>query len=451
MKIRDMLKMSLSNLLKRKVRTVLTVLGVVIGVASIVVMVSLGIGLKASTMDDLENYSNLTTITVMAPYDSGSNSRNAADRYLSDKTAESLGTLEHVKNVYPELDTSVLLKFGKYMINTEVYGLPREALENYHIDIAEGALPEQGGELTFFYGNQVLNSYYDPKTGNMPYWDNGTPLEYDLMAKPVATYFDTDAYYQSSNGSADGSESGPPKKYLIPTAGVQAGDESTYTQTSWNVYCDLDALTTELKKVFRTRVIPGQPKMKSGRAYKDIYYSELLVEVDDFNNVTAVQQVISDLGYNAQSDAEWIAQEQRSLNTLQAVLGGIGAVSLLVAAIGIANTMMMSIYERTKEIGIMKVIGCNLHDIRGMFLMEAGYIGLFGGIAGLGFSYFVSFLINTLAGGSESLGITGKISRIPPWLALVSVVFAVAIGMLSGTLPAQRAMKLSPLAAIRNE
>ena len=79
---------------------------------------------------------------------------------------------------------------------------------------------------------------------------------------------------------------------------------------------------------------------------------------------------------------------------IQADLGGIGAVYLLVAAIGIANTMMMSIYERTKEIGVLKVLGCSLKTIRNMFLIEAGFIGFIGGIIGLILSLLVSVLIN---------------------------------------------------------
>jgi|GEM_PF-7166 len=136
-----------------------------------------------------------------------------------------------------------------------------------------------------------------------------------------------------------------------------------------------------------------------------------------------------------------------------AALGGIGAVSLLVAAIGIANTMMMSIYERTKEIGVLKVLGCALGDIRTMFLMEAGFIGFMGGVLGLGLSYSVSAAINKFLGASFSsmTGGSGAISRIPLWLSGSAVVFAVLIGMLAGLFPALRAMKLSPLAAIRNE
>ena len=179
------------------------------------------------------------------------------------------------------------------------------------------------------------------------------------------------------------------------------------------------------------------------------------MEVDDFQNVTTVQTLIKTMGYDAQSDVEWIKQTQQQTNMIQAVLGGIGAVSLLVAAIGIANTMIMSIYERIREIGIMKVIGCNIRDIGGMFLMEAAYLGFFGGVVGLGFSYAVSAIINHFSKGGSGLfglgGGSGNISQIPPWLAIVGVLFAIVIGMISGFVPSQRAMRLSALAAIKNE
>jgi ABC-type antimicrobial peptide transport system permease subunit len=136
------------------------------------------------------------------------------------------------------------------------------------------------------------------------------------------------------------------------------------------------------------------------------------------------------------------------------VLGAIGAVAMLVAAISITNTMMMSIYERTKEIGVMKVLGCDIRNIQALFLLEAGFIGFIGGVLGLGFSYIISFVINSLlssSGMGDYVGISGAICRIPLWLCPVAVVFAVVVGMVAGFIPSLRAMKLSPLAAIRNE
>ena len=109
------------------------------------------------------------------------------------------------------------------------------------------------------------------------------------------------------------------------------------------------------------------------------------------------------MGYEASSNAEWIESEQKTMGYVQAVLGGIGAVSLFVAAIGITNTMMMSIYERTKEIGVMKVLGCDLRNIRSLFLLEAGFIGFIGGVIGLALSYTLSAVINKLASGANGM------------------------------------------------
>ena len=145
---------------------------------------------------------------------------------------------------------------------------------------------------------------------------------------------------------------------------------------------------------------------------------------------------------------------------VQAVLGGIGAISLFVAALGITNTMVMSIYERTREIGVMKVLGCLLTDIRQLFLWEAGIIGFTGGVLGLLLSLGASALLNRFGGSlGEFLG-GGRyspdgqlmpISIIPPWLALASVCFATLVGLISGFYPARRAMNLSALEAIRSE
>ena len=170
------------------------------------------------------------------------------------------------------------------------------------------------------------------------------------------------------------------------------------------------------------------------------------------DNVVALQKSLQELGYEANSQAEWVESEQKTMGYIQAVLGGIGAVSLFVAAIGITNTMMMSIYERTKEIGVMKVLGCDLRNIRSLFLMEAGFIGFIGGVIGLILSFILSVIINKVAANAnEYMGTTGGISYIPIWLVFLSLVFAVMVGMVAGFFPARRAMRLSPLAAIRNE
>ena len=123
----------------------------------------------------------------------------------------------------------------------------------------------------------------------------------------------------------------------------------------------------------------------------------------------------------------------------------------------IANTMTMSTYERTKEIGVMEVLGCALGNIRSMFLAEAAFIGFLGGVVGIILSYVLSIVLNKVIAPRfmgdmlEGYGSNVSISAIPLWLVALAIVFSTLIGMIAGFFPAQRATKLSPLAAIRNE
>lgn len=450
MKFLDLLRMSSSNLWKRKVRTILTVLGVVIGVASIVVMISLGLGLSRSLLEQYESYGSLTQITIYQSWYYGNNSEDQLR--LDDELINTISNMEHVTSVYPIMQTSVMAKYGAYTNYLQILGMPIEAIEDRGIVVGEGSLPSKmDDELKLFYGYEVIQEFYNEKTG-ADYWQTGELPDIDLMNDPIFLIFDTDAYWQSQYPSENGQAVKPPKKYLIETCGVEATpEEGEWSRNGWYTFCDIEQLIPQLQKVFKNKVIPGQPTMKSGKPYKEIFYSQLIVNVDEMDNVTGVQTQITDMGYEASSNAEWIESEQKTLGYVQAVLGGIGAVSLFVAAIGITNTMMMSIYERTKEIGVMKVLGCDLRNIRSLFLLEAGFIGFIGGIIGLVLSYTLSIVINKFAAEAEGLMVSSSISYIPFWLAGVSLAFAVLVGMVAGFFPALRAMRLSPLAAIRTE
>ncbi len=462
MKFFDLLRMSISNLWKRKLRTVLTVLGVVIGITSIVVMVALGNGLKESMLDNYSNYSSMTQIQISGggyyfSTSSSSGSGQDEEKRLDDAFVQQLQGMEHVKEVYPRLNISAMAKIGKYAGYLDIYGITQEEFNTMNISIGKGRLPDSDTELQFFYGNNVLTNFYVEKTNVYSFWETGEAPDIDLMEDPIFVIFDTDAYWGSQGGGndPDGTPVKQPKKYLIEACGIMEGELGEWNNNnSQSVLCNMEALKAELKRIFKKNPIPGQPTRKNGKPYNELFYSEIIVQVDDMANVTELTTWLKDSGYNAYSSAEWIQQELDTMNMIQAVLGAIGAVAMLVAAISITNTMMMSIYERTKEIGVMKVLGCDIRNIQGLFLMEAGFIGFIGGVVGVGFSYGLSLVINGLVAGSEAtanMGITGAICRIPLWLSPLAIVFAIVIGMIAGFIPSLRAMRLSPLAAIRNE
>lgn len=461
MKFPDLLIMSMNNLRRRKLRTVLTVLGVIIGTAAIVVMVSLGIGLNEMTMEQIASWGSLTTIEVYSQSSGGgmqmmgaamsSQNSESEPNYITDKVIDNFKRISHVTGVSPVLNMNVVMRQGAYISTyVQLKGVSQSYLEQ--LELAEGRLP-QPGELGLVFGNGVIRDFTNAKTGK-GYWDTGEMPDVDPMGKPMFVIFDMDAYYQSqgSGSSSDGTPVKPPKKYMIETTGMLAGGENGYSNYSWYVFTDIDGLKAQLKKVFKKGTpIPGQPTNKKGKPLNELVYNSAEVFVDDMENVTQVQEQLAAMGYQVNSQMDFLESSRQQSNMVQAVLGGIGAVSLFVAAIGIANTMMMSIYERTKEIGVMKVLGCDMGNIRNMFLIESGFIGFMGGTIGVALSYGVSAIVNRFVNMSQSMGLSGDLSRIPPWLSMAAIGFAVFVGMAAGFMPAVRAMKLSPLAAIRNE
>ena len=470
----DLLRMSSSNLRRRKLRSILTILGVVIGTASIVVMISLGLGMQQSLYREIEQSGGMTAVTVTGKdvgsqmyYYSDSGSDQEASKYVTDETIEKLSKLEHVKSASPVLLMNSIIMTGKYYGNIQLTGMTLEALKEQNISLVEGGrLPKaDSSELELVFGNLATENLMEKGT-DKGYWETGVRPDVDVMKAQMFLVLDSDAYYntlQNTGGTAISTENSSsastggttptkaPKKYVVHASGRVKGDENTYNAHSYNVYCDITTLKNMLKKEYAGRAIPGQPTTKSGKPYKFFAYTNAMVQVDDIDNVDVVASEIQNLGYKVTTNAEYVKSMQKQFAMIQAVLGGIGAVSLFVAAIGIMNTMMMSIYERTKEIGVIKVLGCSLKNIKQMFLLEAAFIGFIGGVVGNLLSFLMSFIINILTGNGSAMGLDGNISYIPPWLVIASMAFAMLIGMVAGYFPALRAMKLSPLAAIRNE
>ena len=310
------------------------------------------------------------------------------------------------------------------------------------------------------YGNGIPTMFYEKGSGKSYYETMELP-DIDFIHDSIFMILDQDGYYNNMGSGMDmgGDENGGQQaksntvqKHVVRACGMVQGGPDEYNANYYYIYCDLDTLKQILKKEFSGRTIPGQPTTKSGKPYKEFCYTYAQVNVDDIDNVDKVAAIIREKGYNVETNAEYLNSMKSQFAIIQAVLGGIGAVSLFVAAIGIANTMMMSIYERTKEIGVIKVLGCSLKNIKQMFLLEAAFIGLLGGMMGNVLSFLMSAVINFLTRqGATSMGFSSNISYIPPWLVLLSMGFAMLVGVIAGYFPALRAMKLSPLAAIRNE
>lgn len=473
----DLMSMSLGNLWRRKLRTILTVLGVLIGTTSIVAMLSLAFGMKQQMMEQYESMGSVTQINVSpgGGMDSDSSgSQTDTSTMLTESNMEMFQGMEHVKSVSPQLTFDGTMKSGRYSGYANMIGVDQSMLDSQELD--KGEVPKAGnsGTLQVLGGNQLLTGFgYVQGDEYVDYYSTGELPPIDLMTQihQLQVYNDatesetvdqtasTDASTEDSSGDGDSDSAGDDAaaqpaednsmlNFRIKITGIMAGGLEEYNNYSQSLLVNLDDLKSYLTKNFGKGKIPGQPK-PNGKPLNEWVYTTIVVEVDQADNVEDVMKSIQDMGFSANSNKELINSAQKSLQIVELVLGGIGMVAFLVAAIGIANTMMMSTYERTKEIGVMKVLGCDMRDIQKLFLAEAGFIGLIGGIVGLLLSCGVSSLINHFSAGMEGIG--GNISVIPWWLALAAVAFSTLMGMVAGYFPARRAMKLSPLAAIHTE
>ncbi|GAB3819316.1 ABC transporter permease [Tessaracoccus terricola] len=445
MRFADLIRSSLASLWQRKFRTSLTVVGVVIGTMAVVVMVSLGVGLSKAQLDSIEQYSSLRQITIYST--SMMEGDPAAEVVpMDDNLVAELAALPGVADVWPAYFADAEVNLQGNVMWMQFMGVPHAMLESLDVEFATGGIPDQGAPLALVAGDKV---------GEMYFWDpvTGMPLEVDMATQQFFVTFPGSEGPMEPQPGSDGEEpaaAAPPQKFLVPVAGVIAGEEMEWGQHSTALYADLAALVRTLEEAFPGKALPGQPATPGGKPMGAFVYSQLVMMADDIPAAKELTTMLRDQGYQIDAAVEWMDQMEQQSALIQAVFGGIGAISLLVAAIGIANTMLMSVYERTREIGIMKVLGAALRDIRNMFLLESACIGFFGGLFGLLLSLAVSTVVNATLGGAMGMGMgTTEISVVPAWLALGAVAFSTLIGTVAGLVPAQRAMRLSALGAIR--
>ncbi len=435
----DMVVMSIRNLFRRKLRTVLTVLGIIIGTTSIVLMLSLGIAMDKNFEEQLKRWGNLTVIEVMPKFDEAS-ARAGRDNRLTDDDVKTLGKIPNVEMVIPELQVNLMLKSGRYYTHATVYGMTLEAMKALDYIPSKGRLFEQNEEYGAVFGFHIQRRFMREGSKGMMHFNPNSKEEplVNVLQDPLTLSF----------------RMGEKAERPIHIEGIGILPETQY-ETAHGIYMPLETV----KKLQEKEEELQQSNNIQQRASED-GYRRLKIKVNDIENVEEVQKKIKQMGFEAWSKIDGVKSVKEASASIRAFLGAIGAVSLLVAALGITNTMIMAIYERTREIGIMKVIGAAIYDIKRMFLIESAFVGFIGGALGISVSYILSHFLNSLSSKGNPSGILrafagagpgSKLSVIPLWLALAALGFSTLIGLIAGYFPARRAMKLSALSAIKTE
>lgn len=448
MKLFDLITMCLQNLTRRKARTALTITGVVVGTCAIVVMISIGVGMRESQEAMLAQMGDLTMIDV---YSYGGKTATGEEAVLDDKKMKEILALPGVEAgtpFYQDYNISVTLYSGKnnrykmYMYNA--VGVYPEAMAKMGYKIKEGpGFGSDNAPYSMLFGEYAAYQFRD--TRKRPGYDRVEryPDKNGNVKKPYVNV-SKDKLTIITDKQKDTAKE---VQYKVVYAGTLVEDWNKGYETSQGVFMDVRDLKKIASDYYKANGIKA-PEAKG--------YETAKIKVTDMKYVEQVEEAIQDMGFQTNSMESIRKPMEEQAKQQQMVLGSLGAISLFVAALGIANTMLMSIMERTREIGVMKVMGCIVGNIRTVFLMEAGLIGFIGGVVGVLISFFLSYLMNFFGfslgmSGMDTGGAAGAVSVIPPWLVVMGLIFATCIGLVSGFYPANRAVGISALEAIKHD
>ncbi len=439
MRFWDLFSLILDNLGRRKGRVALTAIGVVIGTAAVVVLISLALGLQKSATSQLYGISDLTRIDVYPGMEDssgkdvmimGGGGSSQGMKLLTPQVISDIEAIPGVKFAIPHdyLWSGGMMKYGKLEGWSQFVGVATDDLSVFDYPLQEGELTLERG--TAIIGSWVTRNFYDPK--QRP--GQEAPEPPDLLGQKVTVVL--------IKYSQDGQEIR--KNIPITITGVLA---ETRGEADYSVYIRMEDATawnewSQGKRINRN---------KDG-------YSRLVVRANSADEVLDIADQINEMGYMASTPQEYVSSINSFFTVLQIIFGGIGAISLLVAAIGIANTMTMAILERTREIGLMKALGATNRNVMSIFLGEAAGIGFIGGLGGVAIGWIGGQIVNVVASAylaQQAASGGGMMSNlaavIPLWLPIFAIVFATLVGLLSGLFPAMRAATLEPVIALKYE
>ncbi|MGA7683900.1 MAG: FtsX-like permease family protein [Terriglobales bacterium] len=464
MKLYDLADLAVRNLRESVFRNSLTTIGISVGVASLVAMLSLGIGLQQLASRRLQKSGLFDTVVVTSRRDlrnfreEREGGPAPAESPLLDETARTkIAQIPGVVEAYPDIRFVTDVRFDGKPHLTMVAGVPFSAKNNN--DAFDGM---QGSFFSSDAASEAIlqKSFAEELLGIAPKAGTDTTNIADL-AKPLLGKEVTLRYAERI---------APPSSSVANTSAASDGaasDSATYSVVSHERVLKIVGLTDldpdSLRGTARARVFMPlklaqdlhvvQSNLRDTSANDTPSYTSLSVRVQNPNRVPAIEDAIKKMGFSAFS----IVDAARSMRQFFAVLDGFlaifGSLALAVASIGIVNTLVMAILERRREIGIMKAIGASDADVRGLFFAEAGVMGLVGGAVGVTLGWVIGCIINF--GMNIYLQRqhfpSAQIWSVPVWLVLGAIAFSIVVSLVSGLYPASRAARLDPVQALRYE
>jgi putative ABC transport system permease protein len=419
----DLAKTALSNLGRHKVRTALSAVGVTVGILTIVTMVSLGIGVQREIVHTFTSI-GLETIEVRPVTEERTVFNQFADPQrlviITPELVEELLARDDVVYARPHITSGrgmrVYLLVGEETMEVRVSepvwwaGADNPFSEPPEIVAGQDLAADAQGQIIVSTRTLERLGYdaFDGLIGQEVALELVTPRG-DRQAFPLRLVGVVDTHTGTN----------------YPGAYVGVADQAAL-RAWW--YNDPDLLEND-------------------------GYDSLTVKAASLNDALQIVELLEERGFRVETLKTTLDIANRALSIVQTMLGSIGGLALFVAAIGIANTMIMSVYERTREIGILKAVGASPGNIRLLFVVEAALIGLLGGVVGVIGGWLLGLGLN--AGmlayfDYMDVPMRGTFFFVTGWLVGLALTFATVVGLLAGLYPAARAARLDPLEALRH-
>jgi putative ABC transport system permease protein len=444
MKLRDMTELAVRNLREAILRNSLTTLGVAVGVASLVAMLSLGVGLQQLATSRLSKSGLFDSIFVTpktnlrGPGAGPPATRAAAPkaRPLDDAARAEFAKLPNVIEVYPQIRFFTEVRLDGKPFATMVAGMPESSKASGSFDGMQGSFFSSGSA-----DEAILQAEFAKEL---------SPQTSSLIGKDLVL-----RYAERQALAADGANEGggfsvvPKEKHLRIIGVVETEPASGFGGFgSGRLLIPLTVAET----LRAAQVNDLRDVLRDSGGDKPAY-SSLTVRVKSASLVEATEAKIKGMGFGAFSLLDASKSMRIFFSVFDLLLGIFGSLALAVATLGIINTLVMAILERRREIGVLKALGAADRDVKQLFFVEAGVMGLAGGVLGVFFGWLIGRSLtlgtNIYLKRQDLPGV--EISAVPWWLVGGAVGFAVLVSLAAGLYPASRAAKLNPVDALRYE
>ncbi len=452
MNFTDQIRFVRQNMKKNKTRLFMTVLATAMGCTFLIVLASVGFGLQKSIVDKMVGDRMVTAIDIY-----GIESENEVDRVIGAKNIEYLRSVDHVKAV-------TYRNIIQQPLNPTVEGVAANSNGTVNVDfdaetkagfgLSSGRLPQKPDEVVIGFNIRETREGASEGEGDKPKAD--TPPAKEWLGKVMSL--------QVRQLAEDGTE----QTATIPVTIVGISEKpSREWETDTLVYIGNEILSRiesfTLTQWGAMRLPADKDNPDSGKGNQPLglqdprQYNSVQAIADGANHVKGIAEEIREKGYYSHSIANELKQVNLVFLIMKIGLGFVGTIAVLIASIGIFNTMTMAVTERAQDIGIMKAIGAHPSTIRRIFLLESSMIGLLGAIIGTAVAYVISIAVNiglplVIEGFMEERVPEDFIfSLIPPYLAIIACLISLGVALLSGSRPAKRATRIDVLRALRRD